>query len=178
MLGDYDSIQEWNVAKLHCSFNIFLNNSKQYIFSTNTCSRTVLFCDEKLHFINSFTSSCFTLYWWCERLKKAQKTQGRMRSTKRKQFSSSSKAMKAYLAKKRKTHNTHNWKMSSIVSVSFFQKKKKKSQSLFLEFSIIYRVLVLNLHYSKVFLIPTRNTSKTKQFILLFDLGLIQLKQP
>lgn len=123
MLGDYDSIQEWNVAKLFCSFNRFHYKPKQHMFSTNTRSRTVLFFDEKLNRINSFTSSCFILILMMRKVKKKKSKAAWEALKEKKKFSSSSKAMKANLTKKRKTHNnTQNWKMSSVVSL--FSKKK------------------------------------------------------
>lgn len=167
MLGDYDSIQEWNVAKLFCSFNILLTNPKQYIFSTNTCSRNVLFCDEKLHFINSFISSFFTLIlmMWKVKKKTHKNPKAEWEALKENNSVVLAKPWKHILLRRGKhtvIHITGKW-----VQLYRFLFSKKKSQSLFLEFSIIYRVLVLNIHYSKVFLIPTRNTSRTKQFISL-----------
>lgn len=65
-------------------------------------------------------------YPYSDDVKVKKKIQSSMRSIKRKKFSISSKAMKVYLTKRKKTYNnnTQNWKMSSVVS--FFPKKKKK----------------------------------------------------
>lgn len=108
------------------------------------------------------------LFWWCERLKKKhKKPKAEWEALKENNSVVLAKPWKRILLRRGKhtvIHITGKW----VQLYRFlFSKKKKKSQSLFLEFSIIYRVLVLNLHYSKVFLIPTRNTSRTKQFISL-----------
>lgn len=89
MLDDCDLVQDWKLAQLFCCINSFLTKSKQHIFATNTCSRTVLLFGEKLNFKLSPSEilshhQVLPLFWWCERLKK-KKIQGSMRSTERKE---------------------------------------------------------------------------------------------
>lgn len=121
MLDDCDLVQDWKLAQLFCCINSFLTKSKQHIFATNTCSRTVLLFGEKLNFKLSPSEilshhQVLPLFWWCERLKKKNPRKHEKHWKKRKSFRSSSTATKAHLIKKRKTHNnTQNWKMSSTV---------------------------------------------------------------
>lgn len=122
MLDDCDLVQDWKLAQLFCCINSFLTKSKQHIFATNTCSRTVLLFGEKLNFKLSPSEilshhQVLPLFWWCERLKKKKNPRKHEKHwKKRKSFRSSSTATKAHLIKKRKTHNnTQNWKMSSTV---------------------------------------------------------------
>lgn len=145
MLGDYDSIQGWNVAKLFCSFNRFHYTPKQHIFSTNTCSRTVLFFDEKLNCINSFTSSCFILILMMWKLKK--KSKAAWEALKEKNSVFLAKPWKHILLRGGKhtiiIHKTGKW----VQLYRFFQKKKKNHRDYFVEFKIISLVLVPNLYY-------------------------------